>query len=142
MLAILVLYFVAVFTGWLVKEWDRGFGQPGFLLLATVATVGGVLRGHLLFARRAHSEPRFRRELDRYATVLMITDVIIAATLVVEGWWAAATRPVPGALTIALGVAIGLARLVLERSTTEAAFPRPGDAPVPQEARSPKPGAR
>jgi hypothetical protein len=132
MVSVLALYFVAAFVGWLVKEWDRGLGQTGFLQLATAAAAGGLLRSHLLFARRAHSETMFLRELDRYALALMVTDLAIGATLVVEGIWAADERPVPGALVLALGLGIAVARLVLERATTEAAFPRPADDPAPQ----------
>lgn len=123
MVAMLATYFVAVFAGWLVKEWDRIVGLPGFVLLAAAATTGGVLRAHLLFAQRAHDAATFRRELARWAPVLMTTDLAIAAVLFLAGLWVAINgRPVPGVLTLALGLGIGLARVVVERLTTEAAF--------------------
>lgn len=123
MAIVIALYFVAAIAGWLVKEWwQHGFAEAGFVLLAIACTVGGVLRGHLLFAQRTHDDRTFRRELHRSERVLMATDVAIAAVLFAEGIVTTRIRSVPGVLIIGLGLGIGLARLVLERSTTEAAF--------------------
>jgi hypothetical protein len=120
---VIAFYFVAAIAGWFVKEWwDHGFADAGFVLLAIAATVGGVLRGHLLFAQRTHDDRTFRRELHRAERVLMATDVATAAVLFAEGIVTTQIRSVPGVLIIGLGLGIGLARVVLERSTTEAAF--------------------
>jgi hypothetical protein len=118
----LALYFVAAAIGWLVKEWDHGYAQSAFVLLAMAATVGGVFRGHLLFAERTHRRETFLAELRRSAPVLLTVDLLIAAVLVLEGLWVSRNRSVAGVLILGLGIGIALARLVLEHSTTRAAF--------------------
>ena len=122
MAAAILLYLVAVAASWLVKEWDHGFADAGFVVVAMLVTVGVVLRGHLLFAERAHSHATFRAELRRVTPVLFGVDLAIAIGLVVEGLWVTRERSVPGVLIVGLGLGIALARLVLERSTTRAAF--------------------
>jgi predicted Ser/Thr protein kinase len=122
LIVVMALYLVAVAAGWLVKEWDHGLAETGFVVVAMLATVGGVLRGHLLFAERAHDRATFRAELRRATPVLFGVDLVIAIGLVVEGLWVTRERSVPGVLIVGLGLGIALARLVLERSTTHVAF--------------------
>jgi hypothetical protein len=55
-----------------------------------------------------------------------VTDVLIALALGVNGLTMTGPRPLAAVLTIALAVGIALGRLVVERSTTSAAF---GEAP-------------
>jgi hypothetical protein len=116
------LYLAAAGAAWVVKEWQHGLTDPGFVVAAILATVGGVFRGHLLFAERTHTRAAFLRELRRAGPILAIVDVALAAITAGEGLWVARARPLAGVLIVALGVGIALARLVLERSTTEAAF--------------------
>jgi hypothetical protein len=125
MVAVIALYFVAAMVGWLVKEWDHGYAQGGFVLLAMAATVGGVFRGHLLFAERTHRRAAFLAELTRSAPILMPVDLLIGVVLVLEGLWVTRERSVAGVLIVGLGIGIALARIVLERSTTRAAFDEP-----------------
>jgi hypothetical protein len=122
LMAVLVLYAVAVSSAWLVKEWSHGLAEAGFVLVTTLAIAGGLLRGHLLFAERTHSRKTFLRELWRATPQLIAIDVVISVGLIAEGLWAAQTHSVPGVLIVGLGVGIALTRLVLERTTTEVAF--------------------
>ncbi len=122
MVSLFLLYAAAIVAGWFVKEWERSWADAAFVLLAMLGTAGGMLRGHLLFAERTHDRLRFLRELRRATVPLATVDLAMAMALLGIGVWAARTRSVAGALIIGLGVGIGLARLVLERSTTEAAF--------------------
>jgi predicted Ser/Thr protein kinase len=122
MAVVLFLYLIAAAAGWQMKEWHRGLASVAFIAIAILATIGGVLRGHLLFAERTHDRSDFLQELRRDGTVLMVVDLIVSALLLAEGLWTAQTRSVFGALIAGLGVGIALARLVLERSTTRAAF--------------------
>lgn len=122
MVSLFLLYAAAIVGGWFVKEWERGWADAVFVLLAMLGTAGGMLRGHLLFAERTHERARFLRELQRSHLPLATIDLVMAAGLLALGVWAARTRSVGGALIIGLGVGIALARLVLERATTEAAF--------------------
>jgi predicted Ser/Thr protein kinase len=117
------LYGVAAAVAWLVKEWEHGAADLGFVAIALFATMGGMLRGHLLFAERMHDRASFRAELRRSTRLLVAVDLMLAASLIAEGVWLTRARSVPGVLVMALGTAIGLARLVLERATTRAAFP-------------------
>ena len=92
---------------------------------AVVVSHGGVsrvLRGHLLFAEWTHERMNLLPELQRTSAPLAAVDLICSIVLVLEGLWVAASRPVGGVLIVGLGLGIALARLVLERSTTRAAF--------------------
>ena len=119
---VLALYVVAAVASWFVNEWQRGLAGPAFALVAMLATVGGMFRSHLLFAEREHDAATYRRELGRATLPLNGVDLTMAAALVVEGLWVSPVRPIRGALISGLGLGIALARLVLERSTTQAAF--------------------
>jgi predicted Ser/Thr protein kinase len=122
MLVLLLLYVLAAVTAWFVNDWQRGIAGVVFAALAMLATIGGVFRGHLLFAEREHDHATFRRELRRAAVPLTGVDLLMALGLVAEGLWVSPVRPVRGALISGLGLGLALARLVLERSTTTAAF--------------------
>lgn len=126
MIVIIGLYLLAAVVGWLVKEWDHGYADTAFVVLGMLAAVGGVLRGHLLFAERNHSRRTFETELRRRTTTLTLVDLTIGVALVIEGALLARGRPVAGVLVIGLGVGMALARLVVETTTTESAFGREG----------------
>jgi serine/threonine-protein kinase len=122
MASAIALYLAAVGTGWLAKEWQHAWAGAAFVLLAMLATIGGVLRGHLLFGERMHDPAIVRRELRRVFVPLTAIDLAIATVLVVDGLGVAIARAVPGVIIIGLGIGIALARLVLERTTTEVEF--------------------
>lgn len=122
LMIVLALYLVGAVASWFVSEWQQRMGWPIFALVAMLATVGGVFRSHLLFAEREHDAATFRRELMRASTPLNAVDLTIAAVLIAEGLWITPVRPIRGALISGLGLGIALARIVLERSTTQAAF--------------------
>ena len=119
---VLALYVIAAVASWFVNEWQHGLGGPTFALVAMLATIGGMFRSHLLFAEREHDAATFRRELGRASLPLSGVDLTMAAALIVEGLWVSPVRPIRGALISGLGLGIALTRLVLERSTTQAAF--------------------
>ncbi len=117
-----VLYLSAMLAVWLAKQWEPGWADAAFVVVTLLATAGGMLRGHLLFAQRTHAPATFLRELRRATRSLVAIDLSVAAMLIAVGLWTARPHSLPGALIAGLGVGIALARLVLERSTTEAAF--------------------
>ena len=119
---VLAVYVIAAVASWFVNEWQHGLGGPTFALVAMLATVGGMFRSHLLFAEREHDRAAFRRELVRATLPLNGVDLTLAAALFVEGLWVSPGRPIRGALISGLGLGIAVTRLVLERSTTQAAF--------------------
>jgi peptidoglycan/LPS O-acetylase OafA/YrhL len=127
MIVIVALYLVAAIVGWFVKEWNHGYADAAFVMIGTLAAAGGLLRGHLLFAERAHSRRTFEVELKRRDAALTLVDSLIGLALIAEGLQAAQTWPVAGVLIVGLGVGIALARVVVEKTTTESAFSGSGD---------------
>lgn len=121
--AAIALYVVAVVVAWLVllQSAERA-ADAAFVFVMVVATIGGLLRGHLLFAHRMHDRRTFLRELQQASTPLLSVDCVLGAGLVLEGLWVALSDAVPGALIAGFGLGVILTRIVLERSTTDAAF--------------------
>jgi hypothetical protein len=118
------LYFTACVLTWQIKEWQPGIATALFIATCIAATVVGVFRGHLLFTERV-TGAGLTSERQRAAPVTFIFDLAVALALVVDGALLAFDRPVPAVLTIALGVGIALARLVVEPATTTATFAQP-----------------
>jgi eukaryotic-like serine/threonine-protein kinase len=119
------LYFLASALAWQIKEWQHGTSDWLFLFVGVAATIAGVFRGHLLFIERMN-RGSLATERRRAEPVTFVMDVLIALALGVNGLTMTGARPLAAVLTIALAVGIALGRLVVERSTTSAAF---GEAP-------------
>jgi len=117
----LALYFASVVTAWGVKESQHGWPDTLFVFVGVAAAIAGVFRGHLLFTERMNRSS-FDAERRRAEPITLIVDTLIGLALAFDGWQLAAARPVAGLLTIALGVGVALARLVIESSTTRGAF--------------------
>ncbi len=122
MVVILAMYVVAALTAWSVHDAVGPTGRLAFAAVVMLATVGGIYRGHLLFADGQLDRAAFLAELSRAQTPLNTVDLLLAFVLVTEGLYISSFAPVRGALVSALGLGLALARLVLERSTTRAAF--------------------
>ncbi len=121
-LVIGALYIAAATLAWQIKEWfETPVTVALFLALGTGATIGGVLRGHLVFTERMNrSWLAWERRRTGRATLLL--DLLMCAMLFADGVLIASRRALPavGALSLALGIV--LAALVLEPATTTAAF--------------------
>jgi Protein kinase domain len=115
------LYLAAVVAAWLVKEWLRGPTSAIFIGMSVVAAIVGVLRGHLVFTALTHLAS-VDVERQRVERVTLVLDLAIAAALIVDGLLLTRSREVPGVLVLGLAVGVGLARLVLEPATAQAAF--------------------
>jgi hypothetical protein len=115
------LYFLACATAWQIKEWQHGASDALFLCVGVAATIAGVFRGHLLFTERMN-RGSFAAERRRAEPVTFVVDVLIALALAANGLMLTRVRPLFAVLTIALAVCIALARVVVERTTTAAAF--------------------
>jgi serine/threonine protein kinase len=120
-LAVIALYFVACALTWQIKEWRPGITTAIFFATGIAATVSGVFRGHLLFTERV-TGTGLAAERRRATTVTLIFDLLVALALAADGAILASLRPLAAVLTIALGVGIALARLVVEPATTAATF--------------------
>ena len=93
-------------------------------MLGFTGAIAGIIRGHLLFTARMNAS-RLVGELRRTARTLLVADLAIAGGLFADGLALAATKPLWGVLTMALGLGIALAALLMEPATTEAAFGSP-----------------
>jgi len=120
-LIVLGLYFVASAVGWQLKEWQHGFPDSAFVAVAVLSTIGAFFRGHLLFTERVNRYA-LRAQLQRAEPITGVVDIFVAIVLATVGFEVAFTRPLAGTLTIALAVGIALSRLLVEPSTTRAAF--------------------
>jgi len=86
-----------------------------------LSTIGAFFRGHLLFTERVNPYA-LRAQLQRAEPITGVVDIFVAIVLATVGFEVAFTRPLAGTLTIALAVGIALSRLLVEPSTTRAAF--------------------
>jgi hypothetical protein len=120
-IVIVVLYAVATTAGWQIKEWLGGPPTYLFVAMGIAATTGGVFRGHLLFTERVN-RPHLTAERGRADKVTAIVDVIMAVALASDGLMLIGAEPLTAVLLFALAVGMVLARFVLERATTTAAF--------------------
>lgn len=118
---VVALYFLASALAWQIKEWHQGSNTWIFVAIGVAAAVGGVFRGHLLFTERMNGGG-LTDEQRRAAPATLVVDLAIALALFADGLILSAVRPLAGVLTIALAVGIALARVVVEPSTTAAAF--------------------
>jgi predicted Ser/Thr protein kinase len=120
-LVIIGLYLGAATLGWQIKEWVKvPTTESLFIALGVGAAIGGVLRGHLVFTEQINRR-NLGAERRRAAPALIVMDVLMAIALVVDATKLAAW-PLTELLTMALGVAITMAALVLEPATTKAAL--------------------
>ena len=121
-LVVAVLYIVAAVLAWQIKEWvETPLTVALFIVLGGVATVGAVLRGHLVFTdqmNRAHLTVERRR--TRRAIVLI--DFVLAAMLMLDAIATGGIRALPAVFALSLAVGVSLASVVLEPATTRAAF--------------------
>ena len=125
--ALVGLYFAGCVLLWVIRDWAPSGGFSGiatviFVATGIVSTVAGVFRGHLMFTERVN-RPALAAEQARSAPVTLATDLFVMLALLIEGAQLAFSHPIVGLFTMALGTGIGLARLILEPTTTAAAFP-------------------
>jgi serine/threonine protein kinase len=121
-IVIIVLYIVGATWSWQIKDWLETPVTVGvFLALGAASTIGGVLRGHLVFTELMN-RPHLLAERRRASRATALLDLLTAALLFTDGVVIAATRALPAVLSIALALGIALASVVLEPATTSAAF--------------------
>jgi eukaryotic-like serine/threonine-protein kinase len=119
---VVMLYAVGSTVAWQIKDWGETWLTVAiFLALGAVSTIGGVLRGHLVFTELMN-RPQLAAERRRTSRATMLLDLLAAVLLFTDGVILAGTRALPAVLTIALALGIALAAIVLEPATTSAAF--------------------
>jgi hypothetical protein len=119
---IALLYIVGAMMAWQIKEWiETPVTVALFISLGAVATIGGVLRGHLVFTELMN-RPRLVDERRRTSRATVLLDLVGGILLFADGVIVAGTRALPAVAAIALALGIALASIVLEPATTSAAF--------------------
>ena len=123
-LTAMVLYFLASARAWQIKNWvDSPISLWAFVLMGIAASVGGIVRGHLIFTD-AMNRRHVRAELRRTRLAVVFADVLMAATLIADSFLLASAEPLAAVLTICVAVGIALASLLMEPATTAAVFGR------------------
>jgi predicted Ser/Thr protein kinase len=121
-MALALLYIVGAVLAWQIKEWiETPITVSIFLALGAVATIGCVLRGHLVFTEWMNV-PYLTIERRRTSRATRLLDLIAAMLLFADAVILAGTRALPSVFTLALALGIALASVVLEPATTAAAF--------------------
>jgi serine/threonine-protein kinase len=119
---VMSLYVAACVALWHIKDIRPGIATGIFVAVGVLATAGTIVRGHLVFTERI-KRAAFQTERARAAPLTLLVDLAMATALVCVGALLAGTSALSGLLAMALGIGICLARLILEPSTTAAAFP-------------------
>jgi serine/threonine protein kinase len=121
-LTLMAVYILASTIAWQIKE---SYWSPASLWLFVAIGIGGavsgIIRGHLVFTEQMN-RPRLADERRRTATIVTAVDLLIALALIADALTFVEVRPLWGMLTMALGLGIAMAALVMEPATTAAAF--------------------
>jgi hypothetical protein len=88
-----------------------------FVVLGIAGSVGGIIRGHLIFTD-IMNRPHLASELARTQRVRMFTDLFVALLLTLDALLLIASVPLTAVLTMALAMGIALAAVLMEPTTT------------------------
>jgi len=121
--AAMALYVVATTRAWQIKEWIHSSPAAlwAFILMGIAASVGGIVRGHLVFTD-VMNRSRLPREMKRTRRVVIFADLLMAFTLAVDALLIVPVQPLSAVLTILVAAGIALAALLMEPATTVAVF--------------------
>jgi eukaryotic-like serine/threonine-protein kinase len=122
-LAAMTLYVIATARAWQIKQWihPSRVALWAFVLMGIAASVGGIVRGHLIFTdvmNRSH----LPREMKRTRRVVIFADLLMAVTLAADALLVAPAQPLFAVLTILVATGIALAAILMEPATTVAVF--------------------
>jgi hypothetical protein len=122
-LAVMVLYVGGTTRAWQIKNWVHGSRTAllAFILMGVAASVGGIVRGHLIFTdvmNRGH----LALEMRRTRRVVIFADLLMAFTLAADALLLASLEPLAAVLTLLVAAGIALAAILMEPATTVAVF--------------------
>jgi predicted Ser/Thr protein kinase len=121
-LVVLCLYAGMAAVGWRIKAWHETAVTIGlFLALGAMATVGGVLRGHLVFTEWM-SRVYLAAERRRATPILRAIDAAMGTLMAIDALILAQMKALPALFTLALGIAVVVTSLMIEPATTRATF--------------------
>src|SRR5262249_11874460 len=121
--AAMILYVVATTRAWQIKEWLRPDRMAlwAFIFMGIAASVGGIVRGHLIFTD-AMNHARLPAEMRRTRRAVLSADVLMALTLAADALLLATIQPLASVLTFLIAAGIALAAILMEPATTSAVF--------------------
>jgi hypothetical protein len=120
--AIVGLQIATAMFAWQIKEWrETPVTVAIFLALGTAATIGGVLRGHLVFTEW-FNRAFLARERTRTRRAIRLLDLLASMLLFIDGVIIAGVGALPAVFALSGAIGLALASLVLEPATTAAAF--------------------
>jgi hypothetical protein len=127
-IVIAMLYVVAAGLSWQIKEWiETPITVSIFLALGACSTIGGVLRGHLVFTDWMN-RARLAVERRRTSRATRLLDVSTSVLLFADAALVAHQRALPAVFALSLALGISMAAMVLEPATNVAAFGEEADA--------------
>jgi hypothetical protein len=121
-IVVAVLYVVAATDAWFIKERIETPVTVGiFLALSAAATIGPVLRGHLVFTERMNAT-HLTLERRRTSRATRLLDLATGGLLLADAAIIARVGALRAVFALALALGIVLASIVLEPATTAATF--------------------
>jgi serine/threonine protein kinase len=121
-LTAMILYIVATTRAWQIKEsLHSPMSLWAFILMGIAASLGGIVRGHLIFTD-VMNRPHLGPEMRRTRRAVVSADLLMAATLAADALLLAHLQPLNAVLTICVAVGIALASILMEPATTTAVF--------------------
>src|SRR5207248_10797160 len=121
-LTVMAVYIAATTIAWHIKEVYRGRDTLWlFVAVGVGSAISGIIRGHLVFTEQMN-RARLADEHRRTASIMTAVDLLIALALIADGFTYVELHPLWAMLTMALGLGIAIAALIMEPATTAAAF--------------------
>ena len=120
-LVVALAYWFMVYPAWAVHKWTGTYGVLTFLATLAIVIVGGNVRLHLWFIARTYPE-QLRAQLANIRHLVRVADVAFSLIMIATGLVIADTHTGWSALFVAFGLGAALAFLVIEPTTSRAAF--------------------
>lgn len=123
-LMVAIVYAVMLWPAWMARGFITETWRDGlFLAVLVAAAIGATLRAHLWFVAGFHPGAAARQR-QQTRVLLGAANVAFIALVAVTGLLVASVRPVLSAVLVGVSVCCAVASVVIEPTTTAAAFGR------------------